>query len=45
MNANALSNLGMLFHDEELSEEDLSRCLKKLAPETIDLIRMEYASD
>jgi hypothetical protein len=42
---NSISKWYMLFHDEELDEEELSKCFKKMAPETLDLIRMEYTSD
>ena len=35
----------MLFHDEELDEEELSKCFEKFDPETLELIRIEYASD
>jgi len=35
----------MLFHDEELNEEDLHKCFKKLDPETIELITQEYNDD
>jgi hypothetical protein len=38
-------NKHMLFHDEELDEEELSKYFKKLAPETLELIKMEYSSD
>lgn len=32
----------MLFHDEELDEDALRVCFEKLAPETIELIKLEY---
>jgi hypothetical protein len=32
----------MLFHDEELDEEELNKCFEKLSPETIELIKQEY---
>jgi len=35
----------MLFHDEELDEEELFKCFKKLTPETLELIKMEYSCD
>ena len=35
----------MLFHDEELNEEELHKCFKKLDPETIELITQEYNDD
>lgn len=35
----------MLFHDEELNEEELIKCFEKLDPETIELIKEEYAHD
>jgi hypothetical protein len=39
------SNRYMLFHDEELDEEELSKYFKKLTPETLELIRIEYSSE
>ena len=35
----------MLFHDEELDEEELKKCFEKLDPKTIELIRQEYEKD
>ncbi len=35
----------MLFHDEELDEEELHKCFEKLDPKTIELIRLEYKND
>ena len=35
----------MLFHDEELDEEELYEYLEKLDPKTIELIRQEYDND
>ena len=35
----------MLFHDEELDEEELHKCFEKLDPHTIELIRLEYNND
>jgi len=35
----------MLFHDEELDEEELRQCFEKLDPNTIELIRLEYKND
>ncbi len=32
----------MLFHDEELGEEELKKYFEKLDPETIELIKQEY---
>ncbi len=32
----------MLFHDEELGEEELKNYFEKLDPDTIELIRQEY---
>ncbi len=32
----------MLFHDEELDEEELNKYLEKLDPKTIELIKQEY---
>ncbi len=32
----------MLFHDEELGEEELNKYFEKLDPETIELINQEY---
>ncbi len=32
----------MLFHDEELGEEELKKYFEKLDPETIKLIKQEY---
>ena len=35
----------MLFHDEELNEEELNRCFEKFTPETLKLIQQEYDDD
>ena len=35
----------MLFHDEELDEEELYKYFEKLDPKTIELIRQEYNND
>jgi hypothetical protein len=35
----------MLFHDEELDEEELAKCFGKLDPKTIELIQQEYQND
>lgn len=35
----------MLFHDEELDEEELTKCFEKLDPRTLELIRQEYRND
>ncbi len=35
----------MLFHDEELDEEELYKYFEKLDPKTIELIRKEYDDD
>ena len=35
----------MLFHDEELDEEELKKYIEKLDPETIELIRREYENN
>jgi|GEM_PF-2961438 len=35
----------MLFHDEELDEEELNKCFAKLTPETIELLQKEYQND
>jgi len=35
----------MLFHDEELNEEELRKYFDKLDPETIKLINQEYDHD
>ena len=32
----------MLFHDEELDAEEICKCFKKLDPETLELIKLEY---
>jgi hypothetical protein len=32
----------MLFHDEELGEEELKKYFEKLDSETIELIKQEY---
>lgn len=32
----------MLFHDEELNEEELKKYFEKLDPNTLELIRQEY---
>lgn len=35
----------MLFHDEELDEEELYRYFEKLDSKTVELIRQEYDND
>ncbi len=35
----------LLFHDEELDEEELNKCFAKLDPKTIELIQQEYHDD
>jgi len=35
----------MLFHDEELNEEELRKCFEKFNPKTIELIKEEYDND
>ncbi len=35
----------MLYHDEELSEEELKKYFEKLDPKTIELIKEEYSHD
>ena len=35
----------MLYHDEELDEEELNKCFAKFDSETIDLIRQEYKNN
>ncbi len=35
----------MLFHDEELNEEELIKYFEKLDPKTIELIKEEYSHD
>ncbi len=35
----------MLYHDEELNEEELKKYLEKLDPKTIELIKEEYGHD
>ena len=35
----------MLFHDEELDEEELNKCFSKLHPKTIELLKKEYCHD
>ena len=35
----------MLFHDEELNEEELIKYFEKLYSKTIELIKEEYAHD
>ena len=35
----------MLFHDEELDEEELNKCFAKLDPKTIKLLQKEYSHD
>jgi len=32
----------MLFHDEELDEEELNKCFSKFDSKTIELIQQEY---
>jgi len=35
----------MLFHDEELNEEELKKYFEKLDPNTLELIRQEYKNN
>ncbi len=35
----------MLFHDEELNEEELKKYFDKLDPKTIELIKKVYEHD
>lgn len=35
----------MLYHDEELDEEQLKRCFEKFDSKTIELIKQEYDND
>ncbi len=35
----------MLFHDEELDEEELNKCFAKLDPKTIELLKKEYCHE
>jgi hypothetical protein len=35
----------MLYHDEELDEEELYKCFEKFDPKTIELIKEEYEND
>jgi len=35
----------MLFHDEELDEEELNKCFAKFDSKTIELIQKEYTND
>jgi hypothetical protein len=35
----------MLYHDEELNEEELKKYFEKLDPKTIELINEEYTND
>jgi hypothetical protein len=35
----------LLFHDEELNEEELKNYFEKLDPKTIELIQREYDHD
>ena len=35
----------MLFHDEELNEEELRKCFEKLDHKTIELIKEAYDHD
>jgi len=35
----------MLFHDEELDEEELNKIFAQFDSKTIELIRKEYAND
>ncbi len=35
----------MLFHDEELNEEELKKYFEKLDPNTLELIRQEYENN
>ena len=37
--------INMLFHDEELNEEELKKYFEKLDPKTIELIKKEYGHD
>lgn len=35
----------MLYHDEELDEEELNKCFAKLDSKTNELIKQEYKDD
>jgi hypothetical protein len=39
------SELRMLYHDEELDEEELNKCFAKFDSRTIELILKEYRND
>jgi len=39
------SELRMLYHDEELDEEELNKCFAKFDSVTIELILKEYRND
>ena len=38
-------SLDMLFHDEELDEEELNKCFAKFDSKTLELIQQEYKND
>lgn len=35
----------MLYHDEELTEEELHKCFAKFDSKTLELIKKEYEND
>lgn len=35
----------MLYHDEELNEEQLKKCFEKFDAKTIEMIQLEYDHD
>ncbi|NQV39640.1 MAG: hypothetical protein HQ505_03755 [Nitrosopumilus sp.] len=45
MNVKIKSILYMLYHDEELDEEELNKCFAKFDSKTIELILKEYKND
>ena len=42
MNTDLQFIIVMLYHDEELDEEELNKCFAKFDSKTIDLIQQEY---
>lgn len=45
MNARLSFSIVMLYHDEELDEEELNKCFAKFDPKTIELIQQEYKNN
>ncbi len=45
MNVGLKFSIVMLYHDEELDEEELNKCFAKFDSKTIELIRQEYKDD